>query len=204
MPPDMPESRDAPLPGGFRLATATPSHFAVVADLFAALHGYNADLDSCFALADNWHDLLEDYFFRTWEDPQTLWLLAWADDQPAGLLIVKAHLDSPLFQHRYWTELMAIYVKPEYRGAKLAERLVHAARDWTAAHGGARLQLYVTASNERARAFYQRCGLYPVQEIWRLDVEPAPNPALLAEDRDTELLEPGHHHFLGNGCPPRE
>jgi hypothetical protein len=27
---------------------------------------------------------------------------------------------------------------------------------------------------------------------------------LLAEDLDTELLEPGHHHFLGNGGTPRE
>jgi hypothetical protein len=43
-----------------------------------------------------------------------------------------------------------------------------------------------------------------VQEIWRLDVEPASDSSLLDEDLDTELLEPGHHHFLGNGGPPRE
>ncbi len=182
------------------LAQARLEDFAEVAALFEALHRYNASLDECFGLADNWYALLHDYFNRTCHDPQTLWLLAWHQGQPVGLLIVKAHIDSPLFQYRAWTELVAIYVAAAWRGTTLGQCLVEKARDWTAAHNCSRLQLYVTASNERARAFYRRCGLRPVQEIWRLDVVPDSNGAPFSEDgtaaEDADFLEPGHHHYL--------
>jgi GNAT superfamily N-acetyltransferase len=185
----------------FWLAQARPEDFDTIATLFEALHAYNTSLDSSFALHDDWRALLHDYFSRTCTTPNVLWLLAWQETQPAGLLVVKTHTDSPLFRHRNWTELMAIYVVPACRGTTLAKHLVAYAREWTAARGGNRLQLYVTSANERARAFYRSCGLRPVQEIWRLDIDTPPDADLPDQDDsdaiDTDFLEPGHHHYLG-------
>jgi GNAT superfamily N-acetyltransferase len=185
----------------FLLAQARPEDFHTIATLFEALHAYNTSLDPSFALNDDWQALLDDYFSRTCTTSNVLWLLAWQETHPAGLLVVKAHTDSPLFQHRSWTELMAIYVVPACRGTPLAKQLVNYARDWTAARGCDRLQLYVTSANERARAFYRSCGLRPVQEIWRLDIDTPSGAGLPGQDSsdtdDTDFLEPGHHHYLG-------
>lgn len=187
-----------PPPDQFQFTEAQRDDFESVAALFGALHTYNATLDPSFALADNWRALLHDYFVRTFDDPQTFWLLAWKDARPVGLLIVKGHIDSPLFRHRHWTELVAIYVEPECRGTSLARTLVERARDWTMDHGSDRMQLYVTATNATARAFYRSCGLRPIQEIWRLDI---PNSCELVDeadqDADTDFLEAGHHPYLG-------
>ncbi|NJK80772.1 MAG: GNAT family N-acetyltransferase [Chloroflexaceae bacterium] len=190
---------------GFRFTHAEPANFAVIAALFQELHQFNSSLDACFALAENWRDLLHEHFKRTYNSPNTLWLLAWHKEQPAGLLMVEVHKDSPLFQHRNWAELTALYVEPAYRGSDMAACLVTFARDWAAMHGFNRLELYVTASNERAKKFYWRCGLRPVQEIWRLEVDPDAEPvfdiaANQAGDAWKSLLEPGQHYM----CAPDE
>jgi GNAT superfamily N-acetyltransferase len=159
----------------FQLRHAQPADFSVVAELFEALHQFNAELDPCFALADDWRSLLADHFARTHNIPQVLWLLAWQGETAVGLLVLETRRESAIVRHRHWVELVAIYVVPAMRGSRLAPTLVEYARDWTAAQGLSRLQLYVTASNERARAFYASCGLRPVQEIWRLDVGAPPD-----------------------------
>jgi ribosomal protein S18 acetylase RimI-like enzyme len=185
------------------LAQARPADFEALAALFEALHNYNAELDDYFALAEGWRAMLYQRFLETYDDNQVLWLLAWHNTRPVGLLILKVHVESALFEHRTWTELVSIYVVPDCRGLRLARQLLDYARAWTAAHGLERLQLYVTASNERARAFYRRCGLRPAQEIWRLDVEPATDMHELPPDattRETDLLEQDHHYMGGN--PP--
>lgn len=158
--------------GFVRFAYAAWHDFDVVAELFAALHAFNSDLDPCFALADDWREVLAADFERTHATGQTLWLLVWHGAEPVGLLIVSTHTDSPLFRHRRWAELSALYVKPAWRGSGVAARLVDYARDWASERGFSRLQLYVTASNERARQFYARCGLYPIQTVLRMDIDP--------------------------------
>lgn len=170
--------------------------------LFGALHAHNATLDPRFALADGWQLLLREHFVRTHDDPSALWLLAWVEIGPAALLLVEAHRDSPLFRHRAWAELVALYVEPTYRGLGLASALLQRATDWTAACGFDRLQLYVTASNEQARRFYLQRGLAPVQEILRLEVTPVAgarqpdDPTCEQQHRDgIDLLEPGHHQL---------
>ncbi|NJP04391.1 MAG: GNAT family N-acetyltransferase [Chloroflexaceae bacterium] len=187
------------------LAQAEKDHFDAVATLFEALHQYNASLDPRFALADGWRPLLYDHFVQTYQHPRALWLLAWADEQPIGLLLVEAHHDSPLFRYRHWAELVALYVVPAYRGLNLAEHLVFQATEWAAARGFDRIQLYMTAHNEPARRFYHRCGFQPVQEILRLDVQPrnghAHPVATDAQqeeplvDWDEDLLESSHPHL---------
>jgi GNAT superfamily N-acetyltransferase len=111
-------------------------------------------------------------FLHTYEANSAFWLLAWLDTRPVGLLVLESHSDSSLFQHRNWVELVALYVTPACRKTGLAQQLMKEAYSWTATHGYDRMQLYVTIQNERARAFYRSTGWRPVQEIWRMNVEP--------------------------------
>lgn len=182
-----------------RVLPANLADFEAVATLFAELHQYNASLDAHFALSEDWRNLLAEHFQRSCTLPSALWLLAWIDERPAGLLILENHLDSPLFRHHAWIELVALYVRAAYRGTGLAHHLMHEARLWACTRGVACMQLYVTTTNEQARAFYRKGGWQPVQEIWRLEVqeqgpmEPLGDPSCGTEaDRQAEVLEHGH------------
>ncbi len=55
-------------------------------------------------------------------------------------------------------ELIAMWVKPEYRGAAVAAGLVDAIKKWAVGQGHERLVLSVSPSNERAAAFYRKQG----------------------------------------------
>lgn len=184
---------------GVELRPAEDHEFAAVAMLFRALHEFNAQLDRRFRLDERWEELFRIHFLRTHTMPGALWLLAWADTTPVGFLLMEAHSDSPLFVERRWAELVALYVAPSHRGSDLGERLVMIGKQWAAARGFDRLQLYVTASNDRARVFYRRCGLAPVQEIWRADLTPArgidqpDDPSYKAPADDNPPIELGHH-----------
>ncbi len=186
---------------GVELRPAEDHEFSAVAALFHELHEFNAQLDVRFRLAERWEELLRIHFLRTHTAPGALWLLAWADTTPVGLLLMEAHNDSPLFVERRWAELVALYVAPSHRGSDLGTRLVDVGKAWAAAYGFDRMQLYVTASNEHAQAFYRRCGLAPVQEIWRVDLEPASgvvlpdDPSHVAEKDDDPPAELGHHQL---------
>lgn len=185
---------------GVELRPAEDHEFAAIAELFHALHAFNAGLDERFRLAERWKELLHTHFLRTHNAPGALWLLAWADTTPVGMLLMEAHNDSPLFAERRWAELVALYVAPSHRGSDLGERLVTIGKRWATSHGFDRLQLYVTAGNERARAFYRRCGLHPVQEIWRVDlsaaaIEPPPDPSHNTLTDADPPIELGHHQL---------
>jgi len=162
----------APPGAGVTLRPAIPADFPAVAVMFGSLHLYNAGLDPRFALADEWRTLLYEHFTRTVDAHDALWLLAWAEHEPVGLLLMEHVQDSALFRHRCWAELMALYVAPSQRGVGLADRLIEEGIHWAEAEGLERIQLYVTRSNETARAFYHRCDFRPVQEIWRLELAP--------------------------------
>ncbi len=198
-------------------ATATlrpvvDDEFWAVARLFAALHQFNAGLDPRFRLAEGWEPLLRAHFARTHRAPGALWLLAWHEGEPVGLLLLEAHTNSPLFAERRWAELVTLYVAPGQRGGDLGRRLVESASDWAAAHGFDRLQLYVATSNAAAKRFYARCGLAPVQEIWRAELTPAPgvtppaDPSCEADGHAAHQIEIGHHHLAMelSDCPDEE
>ena len=194
------------------LRPAADVEFWAVARLFAALHHFNASFDPRFRLAEGWELLLREHFASTHRAPGALWLLAWRGGEPVGLLLVEAHTDSPLFAERRWAELVALYVTSGERGGDLGRQLVEAGKHWAAAHGLDRLQLYVTAANERARRFYARCGLVPVQEIWRVGLTPAPgatpppDPSCEADSHAAYQIELGHHHLAMelSDCPDEE
>lgn len=193
-------SRQATPAEPFTLRPATLDDFWAVAQLFVALHHFNAGLDAYFRLADNWEALLREHFVRTWNAPGALWLLAWSGTPatPVGLLLMEAHDDSPLFAERRWAELVALYVVPAQRGSQLAHYLINHAKQWAMSHGFTRIQLYLTASNERAKRFYARCGLQPTQEIWRIELIPAPGIVPPPDPSWEQRNQPGHHVELGH------
>jgi GNAT superfamily N-acetyltransferase len=183
------------------IAPAAPADDEVVRALFGALHMYNTALDPRFALADGWEAVLDQHLLHVREAGHGLTLLAWCGQEPVGLAMFDGHLDSPLFRHRRWCELLALYVAGEARGAGVADRLLEDGIAWARARGYERMQLYVTATNLPAKRFYARSGFRPVQEIWRRELDAAGPPiedcpidaAVFAQGH--ELLTPHHHHY---------
>lgn len=182
---------------------ARSEDFSVVATLFEKLHRYNASLNEKFELAANWHEILQEHFFLTFQSDSAFWLLAWIRAQPVGLLLIEVHTDSPLFLYRHRVELVALYVEPDYRHTGLTQTFMQAAREWAERQGENCMQLYVTVQNDGARSFYKKNGWYPVQEIWHLDITPGTSrsseridPSCTQHDVVcSDVLESGHHHL---------
>lgn len=81
-------------------------------------------------------------------------------------------------------DLYSMWVAPNQRGSRVAERLVNRVRDWSAEHGARRLDLWVTEMNERARRFYTRLGFEPTGAQ-----QPLPSNPQLSEIQMTASLE---------------
>ncbi len=64
-------------------------------------------------------------------------------------------------------QIEALYIAPTHRHMGLAHRLLNRAYNWAEAQGLARVQLYVTASNERAQSVYSEQGFTITQAIMR-------------------------------------
>ena len=160
-----------------RLRPATPRHLPQVCELFGALHAYNATFDKHFELSDDWRTYVAEALTRAHDQPDSLWVLAWDGREAVGLLIAETHFDPPIFRRRYWLELSALYVRPSHRRYGVARRLVDHLLDWARAREFDTVQLYVSAANSGARAFYAREGFEVLQEIWRKRIAPAaPSP----------------------------
>lgn len=184
------------------LRVADHSDDWAVSHLFGELHTLNAGLDERFALAEGWEQVLGEHLAHVRETGRGMTTVAWLDTDPVGLVMMGVHSDSRLFKHRYWSELLALYVAPQMRGTALATRLLETGCYWAHTHGYERVQLYVTAVNERARRFYERVGFRRVQEIWRAELGlaeglPPEDPAAEAAFAHCEeLLSTGSHHLL--------
>jgi GNAT superfamily N-acetyltransferase len=181
---------------------ATEADAWAVLALFSALHQFNATLDARFALADEWEKVLHDHLSHIRTAGHGITLIAWNDVTPVGLIMMDGHMDSPLFRHRRWAELLALYVTPAQQGDGVADELLCRGITWARGRGYVRVQLYVTSSNMRAKRFYARQGFVPVQEIWRrelghTDVEPPDDVTCLAAyEHGHDLLSAHPHHLI--------
>ena len=164
-----------------RLEPVQLEQFYALAILFKKLHDFNTSFNEKLALAPNWQEILSEQFLQTYQSDSALWLLAWKENQPVGLLILQVQAGSSLFPYSQSIELVALYVEAEFHGTGLGQQLMQAATTWAKSHGTSSMHLYVTAQNERARAFYRRCGWYPAQEIWHMDLSPHPSTHDLAK-----------------------
>lgn len=160
----------------FEIRPAQADEEWAVAHLFEALHHYNTLLDPYFGLAEDWRELLHDFLVNQVLDTSGITMLAWHGSVPIGLLIVTGQQDSALFKRRRWAELLALYVEQDYRSQGVAQSLLKLAQAWASKQGYQRIQLYVTASNHRAKRFYQAQGWQCVQEIWRLGLDQSQQP----------------------------
>jgi ribosomal protein S18 acetylase RimI-like enzyme len=61
-------------------------------------------------------------------------------------------------------QLVSMWVNPRARGQGLADRLITAVCEQARAEGAAEIGLWVTLRNDRARAFYRRCGFQATGE----------------------------------------
>jgi ribosomal protein S18 acetylase RimI-like enzyme len=141
---------------------------AVVKLLFRQLHAFNAALDPQFALSEAW----ETYFDAVIEEAlegKVLCLLAYetGTDRPCGFALAAVHHDSNMWRVHEWVEVEALYVDNAWRGCGLADELLTRACEWGESVGQSLVQLYVTASNERAIRFYQHEGFGATQAIMR-------------------------------------
>ncbi len=154
-------------PNPLRFVPAQLGDCDAVVALFGALHTYNASLDPHFALSDGWETILREQFRSSFNDPDMMWLLVKDGNQAVGLLIAGVHTDSPLFRHRQWVEVQALYVADSHRRMGIARRLLNRAYAWAEALSLPRVQLYVTASNVRAQSVYAEEGFAASQAIMR-------------------------------------
>jgi ribosomal protein S18 acetylase RimI-like enzyme len=184
-----------------------PADEWAVRELFGALHAFNAQLDARFALAPGWEAILHEHLAHVRQTGHGLSLLAWENARPVGLALWGAHSDSPLFRHRHWAELLALYVAPTARGSGLAERLIGVGLHWAQTHGYERVQLYVTAANEAAKRCYTRAGFRPVQEVWRRELgaaqgsPPTDDECAAIYAQGHELLSTTSHYLVADeGC----
>lgn len=108
-----------------------------------------------------------DFFWSTYEDEvdQTpewwrefvdagAWFVAWDSGRPVG--VVAAIRDGSLGATT--RQLISMWVAPEARERRVAERLVNEVKEWAAQEGADRLLLDVTQGNDRARRLYERCA----------------------------------------------
>jgi len=70
-------------------------------------------------------------------------------------------------------ELVSMYVRPKARGRGVGEALVAAVFAWAQARDAKTVHLWVTESNDPARALYERCGFSPTGERQPLPSDPS-------------------------------
>lgn len=136
--------------------------------LFRQLHAFNAALDPQFGLSENW-EVYFDTIIEEALDGKVLCLLAYeiGTGRPCGFAMAAIHHDSNMWRVNEWVEVEALYVADAWRGSGLADALLTHACEWAESVGQSVVQLYVTASNDRAIRFYQHEGFGETQAIMR-------------------------------------
>lgn len=142
---------------------------AAVKALFGKLHAFNAALDPRFALSDQWETHFDAAIGEAIGGSQSLCLIARESEsrRPCGFALAAIHRDSGLWRYHEWVEVEALYVEDDCRGSGMADALLASACAWAESVGQQVVQLYVTASNERAMRFYQHEGFHETQAIMR-------------------------------------
>jgi ribosomal protein S18 acetylase RimI-like enzyme len=142
---------------------------AAVKVLFGRLHAFNAALDPRFALSEDWETHFDTVLREALQGDELLCLIAREGKSrlPCGFALAAIHRDSGMWRCREWVEVEALYVEETWRGQGLAETLLSRACEWADSVGQPVVQLYVTASNERAIRFYRNKGFQETQAIMR-------------------------------------
>ena len=154
---------------GWEIERAQCADMADIKVLFRRLHAFNTALDARFALSQQWEAPFEAAMQRAFRGEDVICFIArdTRTGRPCAFALAAVHHDSDLWQYREWVEVEALYVDDAWHGRGLANDLLGHACAWAAGVGQLVVQLYVTASNERAIHFYQHAGFRTTQEIMR-------------------------------------
>ena len=151
------------------MTPATATDRDEIKAFFWKLHAFNSSLDHRFALSEEWESCFETHLSEMLKGETAICLVARDVDswKACGLLIASIHRDSVLWRCREWAEVEALFIEREWRGSGLAEDMLAIAGAWALEKGQPVIQLYVTASNDRAVNFYRREGFVQTQAIMR-------------------------------------
>lgn len=106
-------------------------------------------------------------------DPAIETLVAVSKDGLAGFAMVRERHSPPGVSTVRPVELWRFYVDKPWQGRGLAQALMRAVEDSARARGGRELWLGVWERNERAQAFYRKCGFEKVsQQIFVVGTDP--------------------------------
>lgn len=167
-------------PGAVNVRPGTGEDAAVLADLAART------FREAFA-ADNRAEDLELYLTRAYgleqqsrelADPGTSTLIAEVGDRVSGYAQLRVGSPPACVGGPAPIELWRFYVDRPWQGRGVAQALMAAVRAEAGRRGGRTLWLGVWERNERARAFYRKCGF--------LDV--GSQPFILGRDRQTDRV----------------
>lgn len=153
----------------YTVGAAQPADVAAIKALFGQLHAFNTALDPRFALSEDWESHFDAAIQEAMRGDDALCLIAREAEshRPCGFALAAVHRDSGMWRYREWVEVEALYVEDSWRGRGLAETLLARVCNWADSVGQPTVQLYVTASNERAIHFYQHEGFRETQAIMR-------------------------------------
>ncbi|HKV86265.1 MAG TPA: GNAT family N-acetyltransferase [Ktedonobacterales bacterium] len=153
----------------YTICRAQPADVAATKALFGKLHAFNTALDPRFALSEEWETHFDAAIREALSGDDALCLIARevGSGRPCGFALAAVHRDSGMWRYREWVEVEALYVEDAWRGQGLAEALLAHVCGWADGMGQLAVQLYVTASNERAIHFYQHEGFRETQAIMR-------------------------------------
>lgn len=147
----------AAAPGAFIVRPAVPEDAAALRELrLEALAGHPTafSADHAAAAADPpavWAERVTTYAAQS----QGVICVASADGRLVGMLgLVRGHWPKSKHDASLW----GVFVRPEWRGRRVAEALVDEAVAWARAHGVVILKLGVVTSNAAAVRCYARCG----------------------------------------------
>ena len=137
--------------------------------LFRKLHAFNAALDPRFALSEMWETRFDAAIERALPGDEAICHIAYeaSTGKPCGFALAAVHHDSDMWRYHEWVEVEALYVEDAWHGCGVAETLLASVSAWANSQGQAVVQLYVTASNERAIRFYHHEGFQTTQAIMR-------------------------------------
>ncbi|MFI5273831.1 MAG: GNAT family N-acetyltransferase [Ktedonobacterales bacterium] len=154
---------------GWELKRAQCADLSAVKVLFRRLHVFNTGLDARFALSQEWEAPFEAAMQRALRGDEAICFIARETQTglPCAFALAAIHHDSDLWRFREWVEVEALFVDDTWHGCGLAEDLLGRTCAWAEGVGQPVVQLYVTASNERAIRFYQHAGFHTTQEIMR-------------------------------------
>jgi ribosomal protein S18 acetylase RimI-like enzyme len=152
----------------WRIRSAQAEDVGALKEMFRKLHAFNAALDPHFALSEEWESHFDAAIAQALQGT-SLCLIAYevSANLRIGFAMGMVHRDSGMWRAHEWVEVEALYVEASWRGTGLAETLLDRACEWAKSIGQAIVQLYVTASNERAIRFYRHEGFCETQAIMR-------------------------------------